>query len=323
MSQLIWIIDDEWPDYEIEKEVFKQSLAGYEIRYSTPQTFRRDLEAFGRRADAILCQISVPIDRDVIDRLENCRILSNYGTGYNNIDVQAAREKGIPVGYIPGYCAEDIADYVAAVLCAVGKPLLGYDAAVAAGQWGAQVMRAPAHRLCTATLFVVGLGRIGTAVAKRARALGVTVLAWGRSLTESRAAACGAQMVSLEEGLARADFVSLHIQYCAQTERFFDAACFQKMKPQAWLINTARGGVVDQAALLEAVRAGRIGGAFLDVLAQEPPEPEDPVLHCANIHVTPHISYYSEEALRQLQRRAAENAARVLCGQGGADIVPV
>lgn len=321
MKPRIWIIDSEWPNYDIENAVFAQAFADYTVRYSTPDSFREDLKDFGCRADAVLCQIDVPMDRAAIERFENCQILSNYGTGYNNIDTAAATEKGIAVGYVPGYCDEDIADYVLSALYAVKKPVFGFETAIGQGLWGAQVFRETPHRLSSLTLFLVGFGRIGAAVAKKAAAVGVRVLAWSPTLTPERAAASGAKAVSLEEGLSTADFVSLHLRYSAETERFLDQTRLSKMKPGAWLLNTARGGVLDQAALCEAVKAGKLSGAILDVLKTEPPALDDPVLHTKRIFVTPHISYDSQEALDALQRRAAENAVRVLKQIPGADLV--
>lgn len=321
MKRRIWIIDDEWPNYAPENEVFAHALGDYVVRHSTSETFRKDLENFGFRADAILSQIDIPFDREVINRLENCRILSSYGTGYNNIDLQAARKKGIPVGFVPGYCAEDIADYVFSVLYAVKKPVFGYEKAILNGRWGGRALPQTPHRLCTVTLFLVGFGHIGAAVAKKASSVGVKVLAWSPSLTAERAAQSGARVVSLEEGLRKAEFVSLHLRYCSRTEKFFGATYLQKMKSEAWLLNTARGGVLDQKALIAAVQVGKIHGAFLDVLEKEPPSPDDPVLHCKGIYVTPHISYDSKEALQELKRRAAENAIKVLTQTPGADLV--
>jgi len=321
LQKLIWIIDDEWPDYEIEQKIFREKLDDYTIKYTKPHELERDLDDFGRYADAVLSQISVPMTKAVIDRLEKCQIISNYGTGYNNVDVSAATARGIKVGYIPGYCAEDIADYVLGAMIYTIFPMGSFGPAISAGRWGAQTVSGPVHRLETRTLFIAGMGRIGKAVAKKAVSAGVRVLAWGRSLTEEEAEKCGAKPVSMEEGLRSADFVSAHVKLTDETKRLFSKEYFNLMKQNAWLINTSRGGVVDQKALIEAVQSGVIAGAVLDVLEKEPPDADDPVLKTPGIVITPHISYFSEEALSELQRRAAETAAGVLNGQGMSDLV--
>jgi D-3-phosphoglycerate dehydrogenase len=320
-APFLWIVDDEWENYELEKKVFAEAFPSYTLVHSTPQTFREDLLQYGPRADAVLSQIDIPVDAEALACLSRCRIVSNYGTGYNNIDVRAAAEHGIAVGYIPGYCREDIADYVISAIYARMKPVQGFEQAIAEGRWGVQAMEGPVHRLSHRELFLVGFGSIGRAVAQKARLLGMKVSAWSPSLDGEKAGKYGVLFRPLEEGLAEADFVSVHLRYEKATYHFMGADRLSRMKPGACLINTARGPVVDTAALVAAVKAGKLGGALLDVLEQEPPEPSDEVLHCPGITVTPHISYYSAEALEDLQRRAAENVVHVLLGEPGADLV--
>lgn len=321
----LWIIDDEWADYEREKAVFDRAFGadGYELAFSGPKTYREDLPEYGPRADAVLSQINIEIGPQEMEQLTRCKILSNYGTGYNNIDVREAAARGIAVGYIPGYCAEDIADYVMSAIYRHFKPTAGFEEEIRAGRWGAGVMKEPLHRLSSKKLFLVGFGSIARAVARKALGAGLSVSAWSPHLTAEKAAAAGVSYQELDAGLASADVVSLHLRYDKETHHFIGAAELAKMKKDAILINTARGGVLDTGALIAAVKAGSLGGAVLDVLEQEPPDPGDPVLHCPGIEVTPHISYYSEEALGDLQRRAAENAVHVLKGEPGADLVKI
>lgn len=321
MQKLIWIIDDEWPNYEIEQKIFSEGLVDYIVKYSKPEDMEKDLSSFGKSADAILSQINVPMTKSVIDRLEKCRVISNYGTGYNNVDVAAATAKGISVGYVPGYCAADIADYVLGAMIYTNFPFGRFGPKIKSGLWGAQTITEPVNRMTSKTLFIVGMGRIGGAVAEKAAAAGLRVLAYGRSLTQEQASKHGAQAVAIEEGLQSADFVSLHVKMTEETRGLFSEASFGQMKNSAYLINTSRGGVVDQKALVNAVSSGEIAGAILDVLEKEPPEIDDPVLDTPGITVTPHISYYSEGALGELQRRAAETAVRVLNAQPSADLV--
>jgi len=321
MKTLIWIIDDEWSDYDIEFELFKEHLENYTVHISRPEELEHDLKLFGKDADAILSQISVKMTKDIINKLTRCKIISNYGTGYNNIDLTAAHEKGIAVGYIPGYCAQDIADYVAGAVYYHNRPLDSFAPGMHEGLWGAQSVSTPVHRISSQKALVIGLGRIGEAVVKRLKGLGLQVMAFSPSGADKRAEKLGIPAVALEEGLRLADYVSVHLKYCADTEKYIGYEHFCKMKKSACFINTARGGVIDQAGLVKAVSEGKIARAILDVLCKEPPEPDDPVLNTEGILVTPHISYYSVEALSELQLRAAKNAVLVLKRQAGADLV--
>lgn len=322
MKPLIWIIDEEWPDYTLEKRVFDESFSDYELRFSS-NDYTADLRAFGYRADAVLVQIGVNADASFLNKLEACKILSVYGSGYNNVDVAAAQAKGIPVAFVPGYCAEDIAEYVLAAVCTFQKSLTGYADSIRNGLWGAQAESILGHRIGAGTLLVAGFGRIGRTVAQKAGALGMQILAYDPFVREDTLRSVGARAVTLEEGLAQADFVSVHTTYSPGMKPLFAETEFARMKKTAVLINASRGGVVDQKALVAAVASGTLRGAALDVLESEPPMPEDPVLHTPGILVTPHISYYSEESLVELQARAAQNVVAILTGRGRADLVPV
>lgn len=321
MKPLIWIIDEEWPGYTLEKQVFDAAFPTYDLRFSS-NAYADDLLAFGHRADAVLAQISVNIDAAFLAKLETCKVLSVYGSGYNNVDIAAARKQGIPVAFVPGYCAQDIAEYILAAVCSFQKGLTGYENVIDQGLWGAQAVPAPGHRIGAGTLLVAGFGRIGGIVAQKASALGMRILAYDPFVREEALKSSGAQAVSLEEGLEQADFVSVHTTYMPGMKPLFSGAEFARMKPSAVFINASRGGVIDQDALVRAVATGTIRGAALDVLVSEPPAPDDPVLHTPGILVTPHISYYSEDSLAELQTRAAQNVAAVLTGHGRADFVP-
>lgn len=321
MKPLIWVIDEEWPDYKLEKQVFDAAFPEYDLRFSS-NTYADDLRAFGYRADAVIAQISVDVNAELITKLESCKVISVYGSGYNNVDVDAARAKGIPVTFVPGYCAQDIAEYVLAAICHFQKGLTGYVDVIAKGLWGAQAEPQPGHRIGAGTLLVAGFGRIGGMAAQKAAALGMRVLAYDPFVREEALQPSGAKAVSLEEGLTQADFVSVHTPYTPGMKPLFSDAEFKQMKQTAVLINASRGGVIDQDALVRAVAAGEIRGAALDVLKTEPPMSDDPVLHTPGILVTPHISYLSEDSLAELQTRAAKNVASILSGQAGADIVP-
>ncbi len=307
----IWILDEEWPDYELERQIFARALPWCDVVHSRPADYDRDFPAYGRRAVALLTQIDVRMTEERIAQLPCCCIISNYGTGFDNIDTAAAMARQILVTGVSGYCAAEIAQYVLSAIQEWERPLHLYEQAVRNGLWGLAAVKA-VHTFSKKELFLVGFGCIGQAVAARARESGLRVSAWSPSLTPAKAEAGGATYKELSDGLASADFVSLHLRYETATHHFIRAEQLRQMKKTAVLINTARGGIVDTAALLQAVRRQEIAGAVLDVLPEEPPRPDDEVLHTPGILVTPHIAYYSPRALHELRRRAAEHIVQAL-----------
>ncbi|CUH95983.1 hypothetical protein P22_2071 [Propionispora sp. 2/2-37] len=322
MRPLIWIIDEEWPDYEIEKEILTRKFPGCTIRFSGEQ-FAADLADFGKLADAIICQINIEMSADIIEQLEQCKVIAVYGAGYDKVDVKSAKSKGIPVSNVPGYCNEDLSDYVIASIYHFNKQLTSWQLPVKEGRWGAQAVKNPVKRVSKSTLFIIGFGKIGRMTATKAKALGMRVLAYSPHLTTETAEIYGVEKVDWDTGLAQADYVSVHTIFTEATASLLSYTDFSKMKPTAYFINTSRGGVVNQKDLLKAVQENVIAGAALDVLQQEPPNRNDAILYCPHILVTPHISYLSEEALYELKYRAADNAAKILAGEHTDDVITV
>ncbi len=316
---LIWIIDDEWENYQIEEKVLGEMLPGCTLKYSGLD-FTQDLARFGAQADAVICQITVPMTAAVLEKLRQCKIISVYGTGYNNVDLAAAKRLNIAVGYIPGYCAKDIAEYVMGAVYYLNKGYGAYQNAIAEGKWGAGAVGRPLRRIARQSLLVIGYGRIGKAAGEQALRAGMRVYACDPYLSEEQANALGVVKTTMEKGLALADFVTVHSIYTKETEGLLSMREFRQMKPSAYLINTSRGPVVNQQDLVAAVEEGVIAGAVVDVLEKEPPIADEPILHTEGIIVTPHISYYSDEALYELQYRAARNVGLYLTNQAGADL---
>ena len=287
--------------------------------------WQKDLKEFGYRADGILAQVYASIPKSTIDRLENCKGIAVYGGGYDRIDVAAARTKNISVTNISGYCAEDLADYVVAAMYFVNKGLAFYSRTVVedvkAGKWGAMAALSPVHRLENQTLGIVGLGVIGKTVAKRAQALGIHVIAFDDFVDKKTMSNLGVEKVSWEDIFKRSDYISVHLKGCDENTDKIDAAALSYMKDTAWLINTSRGKVVSEDALIDAVKSKKIGGAILDVMKTEPPAGDEPILHVPNIYVTPHVSYISIESFKALKDRALENLENMLAGKRPRDLV--
>jgi D-3-phosphoglycerate dehydrogenase len=276
-------------------------------------------EALGD-CDAMLC-MHAPVNRSVINSLRRCRAIVRYGTGLDNIDSGAAVSAGIPVVGVHNYCTEEVANHVFALLLAWNRRVPDYDRMVrekiwnqrpnTTGNWGY-----PLERLSCQTLGLLGLGHIGRAVAQRARAFGMPVLAHSRTLDSELARRYDVERVGVDELLRRSDYLSLHLPLNGDTRHLIGRDALARTKRGAVLINTARGGLVDETALVEALQSGHLGGALLDVY-DKAPLPSDHLLRaCSNVIFTPHVAFYSEGALAELRRRAAEEVKRHLTNEG-------
>jgi glyoxylate reductase len=256
-------------------------------------------------ADALLCLLTDRVDDALLAALPRLRAVANYAVGYDNIDVPAATARGVAVGNTPGVLTEATADLAFALLLALARRLPEAQANVLEGDWvtwepGALLGRS----VHGATLGIVGPGRIGQAVARRAEGFEMSVLTSGRS-----------GPTSLPELLERADFVSLHCPLTAATERLIDAAALARMKPTAVLINTARGGLVDQVDLAAALQAGTIAGAALDVTSPEPLPFDDPLMSAPNLIVVPHVGSATDAARARMADLAVDNILAALAGR--------
>ena len=267
-----------------------------------------------RDADIIL-MTALRFDRPTMEQLPRLRGIVRYGVGLDTIDLQAASELGIEVRNVRDFCSEEIADHALGMLIACARGLFR-DAEIARrGEW--RRCGQPVRRLRGSCLGIVGLGAIGRALATRARALGMRVLATDPFATPEAAAGIGASLVELPELLREADFVSLHCPLTEQTHHLLGPEQLALMKPSAYLINTARGGLVDQPALTRALQEGRIAGAALDVLDPEVPAPDDPLRRMDNVILTPHVAWYSEQALEDLVIGVFARVAELVRGMEG------
>lgn len=272
-----------------------------------------DVIALCRDADAILNTYARMTPR-VIESLKRCRVIVRFGIGYDNVDVAAATRCGIMVANTTGYCIDEVADQAMAMLLACARGLFPAGRMARDGAWDLAKMPV-LRRLRGQTLGLLGIGRIGAAVAARAHGFGLRVLASDPHVDEAAARASGAERVDLDKLLAAADYVSVHVPLMPTTEGMMNAGVFAKMKPTAFLINVARGRIVNQADLVRSVRQGDIAGAGLDVLEHEPPEADDPITTLDHVILTPHSAWYSEEARAEMRRRAAGQVVSVLKGE--------
>ena len=277
-----------------------------------PPTLRQQV----LNADGALTMVTDPIDADLLEAAGRLRVVANMAVGYDNIDEEAAATAGVWATNTPGVLQDTTADLTFALLLAAARNVVLSDRDTRAGGWRTWSPTAfLGHDPSGATLGVVGLGEIGQAVARRARGFGMTILAATRTARPELEAELGAERVSLDELLGRSDFVSLHVPLGPETQALLGAQEFAAMKPTAILVNTARGGVVDQDALVEALSAGTIGGAALDVTVPEPLPVDHPLLSFENVIVTPHIGSASHATRARMAEMATENIIAVLAGR--------
>jgi D-3-phosphoglycerate dehydrogenase / 2-oxoglutarate reductase len=273
-----------------------------------------DLIAHGRDAAGILT-LDEPLSAEVIAALHRCRVIARFGIGVDKVDVAAATAAGIVVTNVPDYCVDEASDHALALLLAVERRIVALDAAVREGVWDTAAVAGRVRRLRGRRLGVVGFGRIGRRFAEKAGALGLEVCVHDPFVPPETIRASGALPLGLDELLATSDVVSLHVPLSSETRELLDAERILAMREGAVLVNTSRGGLVDEAALVGALAAGRLGGAGLDVFEQEPPSRDHPLLSLPTVVVTSHSSHYSLESEAEVRERAFRNVASVLAGR--------
>lgn len=309
----VLLTDRAWPDTEIEREIL--SREGAQL-IEPPATDEETLAACAADVDAIATNWAKVTER-VIRAAPKCRVISRTGIGIDNIDVACATELGLPVTNCPDYCVPEVADHTLGLLLALARKIGFYHARTKAGEYQLSA-GGPMQRLTGQTLGLFGLGRIGQAVALRARAFGLRVIA---TTSSGQDYGVGCEMVTLEELLRRSDYLSLHAPATPTTRKVINEANLRLMKPTAFLINTSRGGLVDESALRAALVEERLAGAALDVFDPEPPDLSQPLFRDERVIVTPHAAFVSEQSLRQLRRQAMEQVAAVLAGEHPQNVV--
>jgi D-3-phosphoglycerate dehydrogenase len=268
----------------------------------------RDLAA---QADGLIVNLA-QVDAGALGQLARCRVIARLGVGVDNINLGAARERGVVVTNVPEYCREEVSDHVLALMLALLRKIPLANADVQDGSW-AQLRYRPIRRINTLVLGLVGFGRLARTLAGKAAALGMRVIATDPYAEPG--AATTVALVDPSELLAQADVVSIHAPLTPATRGMIDARALLQMKRGAILINTSRGELIDEEALAAALDSGQLSGAGLDVVTHEPLARNSALRGRRNVLLTPHMAFYSEESLLQLQRTAAEDVVRVLSGQ--------
>jgi D-3-phosphoglycerate dehydrogenase / 2-oxoglutarate reductase len=308
----IVITDHRFPDVEQERRAVE--AAGGILVVGDAAT-EEQVTALCRDADAVLT-VRARITRRAIAAMERCRIIVRYGIGLDTVDIRAATERGIMVANVPDYCLDEVSDHAFALLLMLSRQMISAMSLAKEDRWGIPKMP-PVQRLRGQTCGLLGCGRIGSLLAGKVAAVGLTVIIHDPYLSESRTREMCAELVSFDELLSRADFISLHAPLTSDTRHLFGSAAFGKMKRTAFIINTARGGLIDEAALLAALDTGQIAGAGLDVLESETSMTpiRSALVNHPKMIVTAHTAWLSVQARETLQRRAIEQALACLRGE--------
>ena len=311
MSWKVLITDYVWPSTDPERAVLE--AGGAEVVVA-PDGNEATLIELARDADAIMTCFA-QVTENVVRAAGHCKVIGRFGVGVDNIAVSTATELGIAVTYVPDYCVDEVSDHVMALLHAWNRKIVLFDRSVKERGWGSQPLTMRMMRLRGKTIGIVGFGRIGQAVASKARAFGMNVLAADPFVDSSTVESFGGSLVELEQLLGESDFVSLHTPLSDQTRNMIGRDELAAMKREAFLINAARGPLIDEEALYSALTNGVIAGAGLDVMVDNVPSQEHPLLALENVIITPHVAFFSQESTLELEQRAAAEVVRVMHGE--------
>lgn len=302
----VLVTDRAWPDTSIERQVLSQ-IDG--VIVEPANSSEQSLIDAAESVDAIATNWARVTDA-VIRASRRCRVIARFGIGIDNIAIATATELRIPVTNCPDYCIHEVSDHALGMLLACGRRIGLYHQRSKRGEYAPNVAK-PIQRIAGQCLGLVGLGSIARALVPKARALGLKVIA---NTLEGNDYGTGVPMVSFNTLLAESDFISIHAPLTPKTFRIFDAAAFARMRSSAYLINTSRGGLVDQAALYAALQDGQLAGAALDVFDPEPPDLSQPLFRDERVIVTPHAAFISEQAVQQVRTDAISNIVTALVG---------
>lgn len=309
-EKTVLVTDYTWSSTEPEAEVLAEVDAQLLIAETGSE---EELLALVPQADAILTCF-VHVTTNVVRAGEKLQVIGRYGIGVDNIAVEEATRRGIPVTNVPAYCLDEVAEHVMALLLACARNVCRYSSAVRAGNWQMKTGM-PMFRIRGQTLGILGFGKIGRTLAARAQGFGMRIIAHDPYASDDIVRQNQCQPVSLDDLVAQADFLSIHSPLTPETRGLLNEDGLRRMKPTAFLINAARGGVIDQDALLQALQEGWIAGAALDVFEPERLSQDHPLLAQPNLIATPHVAFYSEESILELEVKAARNVAAILSGR--------
>jgi D-3-phosphoglycerate dehydrogenase len=305
------VTDPGYKSYESERRIC--AAAGAELAGPVVWKTQAELVAGCQGAHGLLVRQAL-IDRALIETLPELKVIARYGIGVDNVDLAAATRAKIVVTNVPDYCVDEVSDHGLALFLALARRVVAADQAVKGGAWDV-VAHKGIQRLRGQTLGLLGFGKIARALAVKAQALGMQVVAVDPFVDAETMARLKVRAADMDTMLAESDAVSIHVPLSPETRGIIGDRTLARMKPTAFLINTSRGGLVDEQALAAALTKGRLAGAALDVMEKEPPPSDHPLRTAPNVIFTPHLAFYSQEAVVELQTKVAEEAARAFRGE--------
>lgn len=314
---IVSVTDYTFPSLDIEESLIR--AAGGELRSGNDKQVEA-LKRLAADADAVITQFA-PINAEVIGAMQRAKVIVRYGIGYDNVDVKAARERGIPVCNIPDYCIDEVADHTLAFILGTTRQVVPNTLHVRDRKWGLATPLDQLRTLCDQTVGIVGFGRIGREVAARLGPFKSRRLVFDAFVPPEVVRNAGCEPVSLDDLLAQSDIVTLHCPSTPQTKKLLNASSIARMKPRSIVINLARGDLIDTAALVAALQAGHLAGAAIDVCDPEPIPEDSPLRSLANVIVASHIASASPKAVRTLRETAARLAVMALRGEPLPNIV--
>lgn len=303
----IVISDYAWPNIDIEKDYFKSKSIDLDV-----SSGKEDLIDKIKDADGLLFCFQ-DIDETVLRSAKNLKAAQRYGIGVDNINIKVATELGIVVSNIPDYCIDEVSDHALSMILAINRMIVPDSKMVKLGKWNDVKKSNRVFRLSDATLGVVGFGRIGRRLANKAKVLGLNVIAYDPYINEE--VYDGVKLVSFDQVISSSDILSLHVPLTEETNHLISYKELEKMKENTILINVSRGGLINEKALSEYLKSGKVRGVGLDVMEDHNPSSTNPLFEYENVIVTPHTAFFSQESSEELQIRSCEQLYGVLNGK--------
>jgi len=307
---LVVVTDSPFPSLDPAKKALEEANA--EV-VQAPSSSEEDIIKVAENADAILVTYA-KLNENILRSLKNCKAIGRFGIGVDNIDLKVAGELGISVNYVPDYCLDEVSDQAMAMIISMARKIPQSNKLVQSGRWEMPAV-VPMYRLRGKTVGLIGFGNIPRLMTPKAQAFGFNVIASDPYAPKELFEKYGVESVSMDELYERSDFISVHAPLLPETKGLVNKDAFKKMKDTAIIVNTARGPLINEKDLIEALDKNIIGGAGLDVVETEPLPENSPLIGRDNVILAPHTAFYSVEALEELQTKAASDVARVLNGE--------
>lgn len=298
----VTLVDHEWEDLIIEETLFKE--AGIELNILQSKN-KEDIIAAAKESDALLVMYAT-IDREIMEAAPRLKLISRYGIGVNMIDVEAATQLGIQVANVNDYCVDEVSDHALAGILAASRRLFEYNLHTAAGGWDFKSVSRPL-RASQAKVGLLGYGKIPKRLAEKLKVIGYEVLAYDPFVTEEKMLEDGVIKATVNEIMEVSDFISVHVPLIAATHHLIGEEQFALMRKNPYIINTARGPIIDEKAMIQALEKGTVSGAFLDVTEEEPLLEQHPLREMKNVILSPHAAWYSVDAYREIREKAVQN----------------